>query len=73
MFVRTPAFHTGKLEYPPVSRTVYHTETDCSLARAIEPADRVDGTGGLPHCQECEAVEQARFPGRAERVGARDL
>jgi hypothetical protein len=64
--VKTAPFYTSSIAYPPVNRTVYHTDTDCSLGRLIQPEHRVAGTGGLPRCHECEQAEQ---PGSASRTG----
>lgn len=40
-------------QYYSLHEGVHHTNTECSIGKAIKEEDRKQGTGAKPVCQEC--------------------
>lgn len=48
-------YHSVNEAIKPETKRVYHTDDHCRAGRDIPKHERLSGTGGYRHCEDCQA------------------
>jgi hypothetical protein len=52
---RVSPYHSVNESKKPTDKRVYHTDDQCRAGRDIPHNERLPGTGGYPHCKDCQS------------------